>query len=54
MSAERQEDGDRYVCKDEFYDHVLRIERRLSRLEIIFYINIILTMTTLLKMILGV
>jgi len=40
---------DEYITKSEFYDHMIRIERRMSRLEIIFYINIIVTMVTLIK-----
>jgi hypothetical protein len=40
---------DEYMTKNEFYDHMIKIERRLSRLEIIFYINIIVTMVTLIK-----
>jgi hypothetical protein len=42
-------DGESYMTKNEFYDHMIKIERRLSRLEIIFYINIIVTMVTLIK-----
>jgi hypothetical protein len=40
---------DEYMTKNEFYDYMIKIERRLSRLEIIFYINIIVTMVTLIK-----
>ncbi|MEM2292204.1 MAG: hypothetical protein QXI11_02060 [Thermoproteota archaeon] len=50
------EDGgngsEKYVSKNEFYSHLLKIERRLSRLEIIFTINLIVTIVTLIKLIL--
>jgi hypothetical protein len=44
---------DPYITKNEFYNHMLRVERRLSRLEIIFYINLFITLVTLLKTLLG-
>jgi hypothetical protein len=44
---------DPYITKNEFYNHMLRVERRLSRLEIIFYINLFITLVTLLKILLG-
>ena len=44
---------DPYITKNEFYQHMLKVERRLSRLEIIFYINLFVTLVTLLKMLLG-
>jgi hypothetical protein len=47
------EKDDLYVSKNEFYGHMLKIERRLSRLEIIFYINIFITLVTLLRILLG-
>lgn len=53
MSAADGKGGGEYVSKDEFYEHMLKIERRLSRLEIIFSINLIITIVTLLKTLLG-
>jgi len=43
----------KYVTKDEFYHNLLKIEKRLSRLEIIFTINLVVTLATLLKLLLG-
>jgi hypothetical protein len=46
-------EDDPYITKNEFYHHMLKVERRLSRLEIIFYINLLVTLVTLLKTLLG-
>jgi hypothetical protein len=46
-------EDDPYITKNEFYNHMLKVERRLSRLEIIFYVNLFITLVTLLKTLLG-
>jgi hypothetical protein len=47
------DDDNQYVMKNEFYHHMLKVERRLSRLEVIFYINLFITLVTLLKTLIG-
>jgi len=44
---------DKYVTKDEFYRYMLKVEKRLSRLEIIFTINLVITLATLLRLLTG-
>ena len=52
MSPKPEKDADDYVTVAEFYKHMLKLERRISRLEMIFYVNLIVTIATLLKLIL--
>jgi hypothetical protein len=49
MNPEPEKSPDAYITAAEFYMHMLKLERRISRLEIIFYINLILTLATLLR-----
>jgi hypothetical protein len=49
MSPKAEKDADDYVTVAEFYRQMLKLERRISRLEIIFYINLFLTLATLLR-----
>jgi hypothetical protein len=49
MNPDSEKNPDAYITAAEFYRHMLRLERRISRLEIIFYINLILTLATLLR-----
>jgi hypothetical protein len=49
MNPDSEKNPDAYITAAEFYLHMLKLERRISRLEIIFYINLILTLATLLR-----
>jgi hypothetical protein len=49
MNPDSEKNPDAYITAAEFYRHMLKLERRISRLEIIFYINLILTLATLLR-----
>ena len=53
MNPEHEKNPDGYITAAEFYTHMLKLERRISRLEMIFYVNLIVTITTLLKLLLA-
>jgi hypothetical protein len=53
MNPEPEKSPEAYVTAAEFYRHMLKLERRISRLEMIFYVNLIVTIATLLKLLLA-
>jgi cell division protein FtsL len=54
MSGGKKGDPEGFVTSAEFYKHMLRMERRVSRLEVILYINLIVTLATLIRSLLSV
>jgi hypothetical protein len=53
LSGRRQGDPEGFVTAAEFYHHMLKMERRVSRLEVILYINLIVTLATLIRSLLS-
>lgn len=46
------EESNKYVTYETYMKHIISLERRVSRLEIILYINLLITMVSLLKLLL--
>ncbi|MEM0010361.1 MAG: hypothetical protein QXT84_01560 [Candidatus Bathyarchaeia archaeon] len=46
------EESNKYVTYEAYMKHIISLERRVSRLEIILYINLLITMVSLLKLLL--
>jgi hypothetical protein len=53
MNPDSERNPDAYITAAEFYRHMLKLERRISRLEMIFYVNLVVTIATLLKLLLA-
>jgi hypothetical protein len=52
MTETKNNPSEAYLTIAEFYKQMLKIERRLSRLEIIYSINLIMTVAALIKLLL--
>jgi hypothetical protein len=53
LSGRGKNEPEGFVTAAEFYHHMLKMERRVSRLEVILYINLIVTIATLLRLLLS-